>query len=178
MPITGQLTDETHTQPPRRQGPCLTHFSPGTRLPRGTPRLARQHRRRTEHHPGSGCDQTRQQLRARLTQVPDRAALHHDGTHQDEHRHTATLAALTVALGSKQTGELSTTEEHLIDETRDNQPKPAFVRSIRELIRWGKDPLGEAYCTIRSSRERRPLGQTYTPRPVIEAMPCWASGTG
>jgi methylase of polypeptide subunit release factors len=40
----------------------------------------------------------------------------------------------------------------------------------RSAIAAGDDPLGEELCRLRSPAERRPLGATYTPRAVVEAM--------
>ena len=44
-----------------------------------------------------------------------------------------------------------------------------------EAIAAGGDPLGDALCALRSPAERRPLGATYTPRPIVEAMMAWAA---
>ncbi len=57
-------------------------------------------------------------------------------------------------------------------------PAPAVVDEIRARIRDGEDPLGEAYCAIRSPQERRRLGQTYTPPEIIGSMVGWAAGQG
>ena len=34
----------------------------------------------------------------------------------------------------------------------------------------GGDPLGDAFCRIRSAAERRPFGQTFTPPSIVQAM--------
>jgi adenine-specific DNA-methyltransferase len=52
---------------------------------------------------------------------------------------------------------------------------PVSLEDVREAIAGGLDPLGEAYCRIRSGEERRSLGQTYTPRSVISSMIEWAA---
>src|SRR5262252_8722911 len=44
---------------------------------------------------------------------------------------------------------------------------------LRARIRAGGDPLGEAFCLIRSPGQRRSAGQTFTPGPVIESMVSW-----
>jgi adenine-specific DNA-methyltransferase len=49
------------------------------------------------------------------------------------------------------------------------------VGEIRDAITSGLDPLGEAYCRIRSSVERRSLGQAYTPPEIISSMVGWAA---
>ena len=40
----------------------------------------------------------------------------------------------------------------------------------------GEDPLGEAFCKIRSTVERRTRGATYTPRGIVRSMVDWAAG--
>ena len=52
------------------------------------------------------------------------------------------------------------------------------VTAARDRIRAGEDPLGDAFCTLRSPAGRRVLGQTFTPPPVINSMIAWAAGTG
>lgn len=52
------------------------------------------------------------------------------------------------------------------------------VTAVRDRIRAGEDPLGDAFCALRSPAGRRVLGQTFTPPPVIESMLAWAAGTG
>ena len=52
------------------------------------------------------------------------------------------------------------------------------VTVARDRIRAGEDPLGDAFCVLRSPAGRRVLGQTFTPPPVIESMIAWAAGTG
>ena len=58
---------------------------------------------------------------------------------------------------------------------------PGSIRAVtaaRNRIRAGEDPLGDAFCALRSPAGRRALGQTFTPPPVIESMIAWAAGTG
>lgn len=89
------------------------------------------------------------------------------------------LVALAAALGAEETGDLSAAEQRLLDEQdQDAAPAAELVLRASSLIRRGEDPLGDAYCAIRSPGERRPLGQTYTPHPIIEAMLRWASDHG
>jgi adenine-specific DNA-methyltransferase len=52
---------------------------------------------------------------------------------------------------------------------------PVPLGDIRDAINSGLDPLGEAYCRIRSSAERRGLGQAYTPPGIISSMVGWAA---
>ena len=89
------------------------------------------------------------------------------------------LVALAAALGAEETGDLSAAERRLLDEQdQDAAPAAELILRASSLIRRGEDPLGDAYCAIRSPGERRPLGQTYTPHPIIEAMLRWASDHG
>jgi len=50
----------------------------------------------------------------------------------------------------------------------------ALVRAIRS----GADPLGTAFCHLRSPRERRHSGATYTPPAIVDAMVAWAEQNG
>lgn len=47
------------------------------------------------------------------------------------------------------------------------------VLQVRESIRKGEDPLGAWFMALRSSADRRPLGQTYTPPQIIDSMVGW-----
>lgn len=52
--------------------------------------------------------------------------------------------------------------------------KPRIVAGLRSAICTGGDPLGDAFTTLRSPEQRRPLGATYTPAPIVAAMTAWA----
>lgn len=56
--------------------------------------------------------------------------------------------------------------------------KPRIVSQLRSAIRAGRDPLGDAFTAIRSPEQRRPLGATYTPAPIVAAMLDWARAEG
>ena len=47
--------------------------------------------------------------------------------------------------------------------------------SLRDRIRAGEDPLGEAFCWIRKPPQRRTAGQTFTPAGVVHSMVSWAA---
>ncbi len=49
------------------------------------------------------------------------------------------------------------------------------MEALRDQIRAGGDPLGEAFCSIRSPLERRDQGATYTPPEIVENMLAWAA---
>ena len=48
------------------------------------------------------------------------------------------------------------------------------VADARAQIRAGLDVLGAGFCRIRSARQRRQHGATYTPAPIVDAMVEWA----
>ena len=84
-----------------------------------------------------------------------------------------TLVASTLALGAENIGGLSHAEKELAAQVGKDLPD---VTRLRELIREGHDPLGDAFCALRSAEDRRPRGQTYTPAPIVEAMLAWTKG--
>ncbi|WP_435528040.1 Eco57I restriction-modification methylase domain-containing protein [Microbacterium aurantiacum] len=84
------------------------------------------------------------------------------------------LVSLALALGAEDAGGLTQEERSLVARTERTSPPTDALRRIRRLIREGHDPLGQAYCAIRSPEDRRPLGQTYTPREIVAAMVGWA----
>ena len=54
----------------------------------------------------------------------------------------------------------------------------AQVAAAQAAIDAGEDPLGEAFCRLRSPVVRRPSGATYTPLPIVRAMVDWAAEQG
>ncbi len=57
-------------------------------------------------------------------------------------------------------------------------PSPALLADLRRAIAHGGDPLGDAFCRLRTPQIRRGHGAVYTPRPIVEAMIRWAVGAG
>ena len=55
-------------------------------------------------------------------------------------------------------------------------PHPRHLRQLCEAIGQGDDPLGSAFCRLRSPEVRRRRGAVYTPRSIVDAMVAWASG--
>jgi len=47
------------------------------------------------------------------------------------------------------------------------------TENLKFLIRSGQDPLGDAYCALRSQDERRKAGAIYTPYTIIAPMVNW-----
>jgi adenine-specific DNA-methyltransferase len=64
------------------------------------------------------------------------------------------------------------------DRCATNAPAPLRDRAIEDLraqISAGDDPLGSAFINLRTSADRRTLGATYTPFPIVHAMLAWAA---
>ena len=55
------------------------------------------------------------------------------------------------------------------------RPGNGLVAALRNEIRAGEDPLGEAFCRIRTPEERRSQGATYTPPAIVDHMLEWAA---
>ncbi len=86
------------------------------------------------------------------------------------------LAAATLALGAADLGPLSPQELVLARAAAHHRPPRETIAKIRDLIEKGRDPLGDAFCTLRTPEERRSQGATYTPIPIVSTMVNWASG--
>ncbi|PVA69083.1 Eco57I restriction-modification methylase domain-containing protein [Mycobacteroides abscessus] len=86
------------------------------------------------------------------------------------------LAHLCIALGAESVGDLSAEERALT--AVGSSASDSLINKVRNEIKSGADPLGDAYCRLLNPAERRPLGQTYTPAAIIDAMLKWASGQG
>lgn len=88
----------------------------------------------------------------------------------------AGIAALAMALGADSIGTLTQPEALLAHSVADVQQ--SVVNGLRKQIRNGDDPLGDAFCAIRSADARRESGAVYTPRPIVNAMLDWAATVG
>jgi len=90
------------------------------------------------------------------------------------------LAGLIQAargLGAERVAGLSAAERILARELTDRDgtgPGPGLA-GLPERIAAGEDPLGDALCMIRGAAERRQLGQTLTPAPIVASMTAWAA---
>jgi len=84
------------------------------------------------------------------------------------------LLSVARALGAELTGELTSQERALLDASP-TAADAAIVANYRAMIDNGCDPLGDAFCDILSSEQRRPLGATYTPKAIVESMIAWAA---
>lgn len=86
------------------------------------------------------------------------------------------LIAAAVSLGAPSVAGLSLAESRLADGVR--PISQATIRSIRDRIRAGEDPLGDVFCQLRSPEVRRSQGATYTPQAIVTAMVDWAVENG
>jgi adenine-specific DNA-methyltransferase len=84
------------------------------------------------------------------------------------------LLGAAVALGAVDVPGISTDEQRLADAGL-VRPTAGEIRRLKQRIRDGEDPLGDAFCLMRSSVERRTSGATYTPSTVVGAMVEWAA---
>jgi len=85
------------------------------------------------------------------------------------------LVAAALALGALDVPGLSLPERDVLAALA---PEPLTRRertALRTQIKDGADPLGDAFCTLRSPETRRPLGATYTPPAIVDAMVEWAA---
>ena len=83
----------------------------------------------------------------------------------------AQLAGAAMALGASSCGILSKSERLLASKALDVPSR--LVRSLFAAIKRGEDPLGDAYCDLRTPVVRRPIGATYTPEPIVAAIADW-----
>jgi adenine-specific DNA-methyltransferase len=85
------------------------------------------------------------------------------------------LAGAAVRLGAARVPGWSQAEQRLAGAA--THPREGEIAQVRSQILAGEDPLGEAFCRLRGPAERRPSGQTFTPRPVVRGMVGWAART-
>ena len=80
----------------------------------------------------------------------------------------AELIAAALALGAREVTGWSPAEAML---SRSASKVPAGrLAELRRAIDAGEDPLGDAFCRLRSPAQRRTQGATYTPAAVVAAM--------
>jgi hypothetical protein len=87
-----------------------------------------------------------------------------------------TEAELLGAIASLIGGDagVSAAERRLL-ETAGPRPDASLLDELRRLVEAGSDPLGEAFCRIRSASTRRSMGAIYTPWAIVETMADWAA---
>lgn len=86
------------------------------------------------------------------------------------------LVGVSAGLGAASVPGLTDLEAALLDDA----PKVArrTIANLRRQIRMGEDPLGEAFCELRSAERRRKDGAVYTPPAIVESMISWAQDAG
>jgi hypothetical protein len=80
------------------------------------------------------------------------------------------LVATALECGALDVPGVSQQEHELVEQ---HSSGPVAKDAARQILD-GLDPLGDAFGRIFSPVERRPLGQTYTPAAIVEAMVSWA----
>ena len=85
------------------------------------------------------------------------------------------LAAVALDLGAEQLGPLARPEAALVKTSKGATLGRTKLNALKELIHQGDDPLGEAFCAIRSAEVRREKGATYTPQSIVQSMTNWAA---
>ena len=83
------------------------------------------------------------------------------------------LAALAFAVAGSDAS-LTEAERAVVPDA--SIPPRDHLKQLREAIGRGSDPLGSAFCRLRSPEVRRRQGAVYTPRPIVDAMIAWAAG--
>lgn len=84
-----------------------------------------------------------------------------------------TLLGAALALGAREVAGWSKHETQQLDAAA--TVGDDLVVQLRQAINRGEDPLGDAFCRIRTAEARRPLGQTYTPTQIVTSMIGWLS---
>ena len=86
------------------------------------------------------------------------------------------LASLSVALGAATVPIVTDQEAALLDDAP-NVPGE-LIGAALDKIQEGGDPLGEAFCKLRTAAKRREDGAVYTPQAIVQAMLSWAETVG
>lgn len=91
-------------------------------------------------------------------------------------RTEADLLRIALGLRAKSVPGWSSKEDALTGHL--SPADPILVREFRSRIALGEDPLGAAFCILRSPEQRREQGATYTPDPIVKSMTAWAADSG
>ena len=84
------------------------------------------------------------------------------------------LVSVAVALDAASVPGWSPAEDRLAKGT--SRVPPKILEAVRRRILAGEDPLGDAFCRIRSPADRRSQGATFTPPAIVNWMTLCASG--
>jgi hypothetical protein len=87
-------------------------------------------------------------------------------------RHLAGLARLLAGCDSL------TAVERRVPHAAVRELSPEVIAAARASIERGEDPLGSAFCALRSAAERRSAGAVYTPPAIVRSMVAWAASQG
>ncbi len=85
------------------------------------------------------------------------------------------LLGAAVALDAETVPGISQPEIDLLRSIEPIQPKRSELRALRKALREGEDPLGDEFCRLFGSSDRRDKGAVYTPKAIVDAMVHWAS---
>lgn len=90
------------------------------------------------------------------------------------------IASVALALIDCRESDLSTDERRLVARlgAEASDADPVTVRRSADAIRRGRDPLGDAFMTIRSPDSRRDQGAVYTPARIVGSMIRWLGDQG
>jgi len=83
------------------------------------------------------------------------------------------LLSVLSALDAANVAGISAQEHALLSAA--GSPDVSSAKQVRRAIQLGFDPLGDYFSQLRSPGDRRPLGATYTPLPIVDAMVNWAA---
>jgi hypothetical protein len=84
------------------------------------------------------------------------------------------LVAAAIALGAEAVKPWSDQEVALANRSAHVAFDRRSLTKLREMIQSGCDPLGDAFCALRSTETRRVNGATYTPAAIVQTMVDWA----
>lgn len=90
----------------------------------------------------------------------------------------AQLVGAALALGAERVAGWSDAERSLVESLAPEPISADALRLYSTCIREGFDPLGDGFRLSRSPEARRPLGATYTPQAIVDAMVKWATTQG
>lgn len=88
------------------------------------------------------------------------------------------ILSAAISLGARKVAGWSSSEEALAQNLPPVNINALAIEALREQIISGADPLGDLFCTVRSSVQRRQQGATYTPAHIVKTMITWAQAQG
>ena len=83
------------------------------------------------------------------------------------------LAAIAFALAGSD-APVTAAEPTIV--SGDPAPDPGHLKQIRQAIDRGDDPLGSAFCRLRSPQGSSQTRRNLHPQPIVDAMVAWAAG--